>query len=291
MTLSFVMGSFVFEPSPQCQSTSSNPSTPFCKNIQIGCIPEQFKALREQFICARTVMTSPYVEGFTLLVQLQKQLNEINFNTMNHRITVQTYYALSQKWNSLTTALIATGEAADQAATASNQQRAQALTEVQRFIRTGKIRMTQANICIRQFRYVTALSNHARAIKQRNEIELLFMTNVKTYYEGALGPQAHMVRSIRTFLDELSCKLEKLRRKQAMEMLYIRWVKLRASADLVQQANKIHLTCQRRRVLAARAYEARTELKRLRRQTERRVGEYEHLEREVLIMRRAIMAL
>lgn len=236
-------------------------------------------------------MSSPYVEGFTLLVQLQEQLNEIKLKTIDHRITVQTYYALSQTWNSLATALVATGNVADKAATASSQQRAQSLTEVQRFIRNGKIRKNQADACLQQFRHVTALSNRAQALKQRHEAELLSLTNLRTYYEEALGPQAHMIHPNRTFLDYLNRKLEKLKWKQGLEMIHIRWVKMRASADLVQQSNKIRLTCRRLRVLGARAYEARARYKRLQKRTNRRVGEYEHLEREVLNVRRAIMGL
>lgn len=236
-------------------------------------------------------MTSPYVEGFMHLVQLQKQLNEINSHTVDHRITVQTYYALSQKWNFLKTALVATGEAADQAAAASNVQRAQSLTEVRRLRRTGRIRTIQADACLRQFRYVSVLSNQARAIKQRHETELLSWTNLKAYYEDALGPQAHMVRSNRTFLDYLSCKLEKLKLKQATKIIYIRWIRMRASANLVQQARRVRLTGRRLRTLGQRAHEARARLKRLQKQTDRRVWEYEHFENEVLNMRRAIMAL
>ncbi|KAF6218506.1 hypothetical protein HO133_005855 [Letharia lupina] len=216
-------------------------------------------------------MPSPYAQGLDLLARVQDQVKDIKHDAIERRVTVQRWYTLGQTWNLLRMALIATGEAADDAVAASHQQRA----------RYG----TYAH------RYVTALSDHARAVSQHHESELISLDNLQEHYTEALGPEAHVVHTNQTFLNTLDRNIEAIKRRQGLEMVYIRWVQLRASADLTQQAENFHSVCSRLNVRKRRADEACRRANHLQRQVFQRVKQYEHLEMEVRNVREAIQAL
>lgn len=207
----------------------------------------------EQSIYATTaIMSSTYAHcfppdalGSLILFQVQKQLDGIKSNTKDHRITAQTYYTLGQKWNDLQMALKATSDAADKAAEALNQQRARATTEYRRFMRNYKLQKAHRDTCLKQFKYVTALSKHAWAAQQLHDNNLLGLTNRLTYYEGALAPQTHIIRRHQTWLDTLGRTIETIKRRQDLKMICIRWIRIKATAKLIRHAKNLRLTCDR----------------------------------------------
>ena len=188
-------------------------------------------------------------------------------------------------------ALIATGEAADKAKIASKLQRARCRIHINMSHRSGGLRARQANACLSQFRYVTALSQNARAMRHIHEAELLSWGNFQTHYQESLGPQAHMVRPHQTFLDSLGLKVEAVRWHQGLDMVCIRWMQLRAAADLTQYAKNFHLTCQRLDVQKRRVDKARRRANHLKQIMVQCVSDYERLEAEVLAVQGAIQAL
>lgn len=236
-------------------------------------------------------MVSHYAHGMELLARVHEQINDIMTDAMNRCVTVQSWYALSRNWNSLKMALVVTGQDKDETVTASKQQRARYRTFANTAMHWGELRTTQANSCLAHFRYVTALSHRARVMKQHHESELLSWSNLREHYEGDLGPHAHVVHPHQTFLDEVSRNIEAGKRKQGLKMVYIRWVQLRAAADLTQQAKNFHLTRKHLKVRRRRADEARKRAYQLQEEATQRVKEYEHLEKEVLKAESAIQAL
>ena len=236
-------------------------------------------------------MPSPYAQGLDLLARVQDQVKDIKHDAIERRVTVQRWYTLGQTWNLLRMALIATGEAADDAVAASHQQRARYGTYAHRYIRGGEFRIRHANACLGHFRYVTALSDHARAVSQHHESELISLGNLQEHYTEALGPEAHVVHTNQTFLNTLDRNIEAIKRRQGLEMVYIRWVQLRASADLTQQAENFHSVWSRLNVRKRRADEACRRANHFQRQVFQRVKQYEHLEMEVRNVREAIQAL
>ena len=236
-------------------------------------------------------MSSPYAQGLDLLLRVQERIRNIESGATDHCITTQRWYALRQDWKHLTLALIATGEAADKAVAASSQQEAQYRACANRSICSGEFRTRQADTCLRHFRYVTALSHHARVVRQHHESELLSWRNLQAHYQEALCAQAHMVHAHQTFLDNLSHNIEAVKRSQGLEMIYVRWIQLRATADLTKQAKRFHLMRKRFDVRKTRADRACRGANQLREKMAQCVREYEHLETEVLSMQRAIQAL
>lgn len=212
-------------------------------------------------------------------------------DAMKHCIAVQRWYALSQDWNLLKMALMATSEAADKAVAASNQQSALHQAYAHKSIRSGMLRTRQANVCLSAFRYVTILSHYTRVRRQRQESELLAWANLQGHYEEALGPQADLIPSHRRFLDTLGRSIETFKRKQGLKMVCIRWVQLRAATALTQQAKKFHLIRKGLRIREKRADRAFRQADHLQKKMVQCVQEYEHLETEVMNAQRAIQAL
>ena len=236
-------------------------------------------------------MVSHYAQSLELLTRVQEQINDIMTDAMTNCVTIQSWYALGRKWNSLKMALVATGQETDETVTASKQQRARYRTYANTAMHWGELRTTQANSCLAHFRYVTVLAHKARILKRHHESELLSWETLREHYEGDLGPHAHVVRPHQTFLDKLSCNIEAGKRKQGLKMVYIRWVQLRAAADLTQQAKNFHLTRKQLKVRKRRADEARRQAYQLQEEATQRVKEYEHLEKEVQKVQSAIQAL
>ena len=100
-----------------------------------------------------------------------------------------------------------------------------------------------------------------------------------------------MVHAHQTFLDSLSRNIEAVNRSQGLEMIYIRWCQLRATADLTKQAKRFHLTRKRLDLRKKRADRACSGANHLREEMAQCVREYEHLETEVLNVQRAIQDL
>ena len=234
-------------------------------------------------------MSSSYVQGLELSSQVQKQISDMEPDVLKHRATVQTWYALSQTWSSLRTALITTAEAADEAVHASKQQRAkyQIYANVAAF--SHNFRDDLADACLSHFRYVTELSQYAQTVQQNHESALLRWRYRREQYEGALGPHPNMVRPHHSsFYDALNRDLEELMLSQKLENVYVRWVRLRAAADLKIQAEKFHATCRILKIHKAKADRQRKRAVELRREASRCAKDYKHLEMEVMKARLAI---
>ena len=239
----------------------------------------------------KLIMSSHYTRGLELLARVQRMVNEIKLDPMEYHIAVQKCHAFGYVWDALKMALIGTGEAADNAVTASNQQRARHRAYARELIRCSEVRNTQVNACISHFRYVTALSKHARGLRHYHESELLSLKNLRDYYEEALGPQAHIVDTHQTFLDTLGRQIETVERTQRLEMVYMRWIQSRAAAELTQQAKNFHLTCKRLEFRKRRANKEHRRAIHLQKKVAQNLTEYEHLESEVLLVQRAVKAL
>ncbi|CAD6582865.1 MAG: hypothetical protein ASARMPREDX12_001105 [Alectoria sarmentosa] len=236
-------------------------------------------------------MSSQYTQGLEFLNRVQEKLNDIKPETRDPSVTVEKWNSLGQEWNFLRMAVITTGEAADKAVIASRQQSARHRVDESISIHSYALRTKQANACLSHFRYVTALSNHTRAMRQHHESELLSLGNLQNHYKEDLGPQAHIVQPHQTFLDTLGRNIEAVKRTQGLEMVCMRWNQSRAAADLTQQAKNFHLTGKRLDVRKKRADKASRRAYRLRKSVAKCVKEYDHLETEVLKVQRAIQAL
>ena len=236
-------------------------------------------------------MSSHYAQGLEILARVQELVNDIKLDATEHHLAVQKRHAFRHEWDSLRLALICTGEAADKAVAASNQQGTRYRTYARKLIRSINVRNRQVNACLSHFRYVTSLSNHARAVRQYHESELLSLKNFQDHYEETLGPQAHMVYPHQTFLDTLGRNIQAVKRTQGLEMVYIRWIQSRAAAHLTQQAKNFHLTCRRLDVRKRRADESCRRANHLPKKVAQCITEYEHLEMEMLNLQRAIKVL
>ena len=238
-----------------------------------------------------TIMSSTYTQSLELLARVQEQINDLKPEVQKHCATVQKWYALSENWNSLRKALLRAGIAADKAISATKRKRLQYQIHTNMVGLSERLRTALADGCLRQFRYVTALSEHALTVTQHHGSALLSATNVRSHYEGALGIHSDVVRAHQRFLDDLGRKIEEMKRNHRLENVYIRWIRLRAAADLRQQAGRFHLTCKRLETQKVRVDEARKRVMDLRIEATQRIEEYRYLETEVLEASRAIEAL
>lgn len=222
-------------------------------------------------------MASPYAQGLELLARIQEQVAD-----MKPRMTVQQWYAISQNWNALKMAVIATGEVADTAVMVSRRQNARYDYQADAVLQSSKHRKIQVDACIKHFRYVTALSDKARTLKTKHESVLHSLMNVQAYYEGALAPDAHVVHNHRRFLDSLERNLEKVKRKQRLQIIALRWVQMNATANLARQAEEFHFTCRKLEIQTTKVENARKLANDLRKERRERVREYERLESAML---------
>ena len=228
-------------------------------------------------------MSSSYVQGLELSTRVQKQVSDMEPDFLKHRVTVQTWYALSQTWSSLRAALMATAVTADEAVDASKHQRAKYRIYANVAAFSHNFRDDLADACLCHFRYVTQLSQYAETVAQNHESALLRLRYRREHYEGALGPHPNMsVRPHRSFYDALDRDLEEVTRSQKLESVYVRWVRLRAAADLKIQAEKFHSTCRILEINKAKADRERKRAVELRREASRWAKDYEHLETEVM---------
>lgn len=199
-------------------------------------------------------------------------------------MTVQALFAISENWNALKMAVIATGEVADKAVAASRKQNARHDYHANTVIYSGEDRKRKVEACLNHFRYVTALSDHARAIKAHHDSVLLSWVNVQAHYEEALGPRAHVVPANRKLLEDLERKIATIKRSQRLEMIYVRWLRMNATANLTFQAEEFHFTCKRITYEKARAEKARRLADDLLKERVKRGREYEYLESAMLGM-------
>ena len=226
-------------------------------------------------------MSSSYVQGLELSTQVQKQISDMEPDVLNNRATVQTWYALNQTWRSLRTALMATAEAADEAVHTSKKQRARYRIYANVAAFSHNVRDEMADACLRHFRYVTDLSQYAEAVQQNHESALLRWRYRREHYECTLSPHPSMVRPHQSYYDALSRDLEAMTRSQKLENVYVRWVRLRAAADLKKQAERFHSTCKILKMHIAKADKVRKRTVELRKEASRHAREYKHLETEV----------
>lgn len=236
-------------------------------------------------------MSTLYAQSLELLTRVQEHVDIINLDSIKSRITVQKWYALSQDWYLLRDAVIAMSEAEEKAAVALQQHRDLFYLYANEYNQTGRIRVWLADACLKFFRYVTELSHHARLVRRDHESDMLSSENFRDHYEDALGPQAHTIRSHQTFLDVIAINLRIKKRNQALEMVYVRWVHLRAAADLRRYARDFHSTRRRLEVWRRRGNRASVRLIHLNRVVDRGTKEFTHLKRETVKVQRAIQAL
>ena len=234
---------------------------------------------------------SSYDQGLELSIRVQKQVSDIEPDVMKHRATVQTWYALSQTWNSLRTALMATAEAADEVVHASKQQRAKYRIYANIVAFSHDFRDELADACLSHFRYVTELSQYAETVKRHHESMLLHWRYRREYYEGTLGPHPNVFRPHQSYYDALSRDLEALTRSQKLENVYVRWLRLRAAANLKKQAETFHATCKKLEMHKAKADKERKRAVELRREATQRAKDYKHLETEYVKAQIAIQFL
>ena len=236
-------------------------------------------------------MSSDYARSLELLAQVEEQVDGIRIDATKNRINIQRLYAFGQSWDLLRVALTATREAAERAKAASKKQCARYQGYAHKVSRSGKLRSIQAQTCLSQFRYVTALSNHARALRRYQETELISLGNLDDYYKNVSVPHADLVESHQRFLDTLNCRIEAVKRNQKLDMVYVRWVYIQATADLKKQARFFHLMVKRLKICKRRADDASRRAGKLQRRMAQRVREYEYLEREVLKVQSIMQAL
>ena len=236
-------------------------------------------------------MSSSYVQGLELSVQVQKQISDMKPDVLNHRATVQTWYALSQTRKSLRVALMATAEAADEAVHASKQQRQKYRIYANIAAFSRNFRNALADSCLDHFRYVTELSQHAEIVKQNHDSILLRWRYRRESFEGTLGPHPNMVRFHQSHYDAVNRDLEALMRSQKLEIVYVRWLRLRGAAELKKQAERFHLTCRKLEIHTAKADKERKRAVELRTEATQRAKDYKHLEREVMKAQLAIRFL
>ena len=236
-------------------------------------------------------MSSKYAQSLDLLAQVEEQVNGLRIDITKNRINIQRLYAFGQNWDLLRVALTATREVAEKAKAASKKQCARYRDYAHKASRSDKLRSIQAKICLSHFRYVTALSNHARALRRYQDTELISLENLDDYYKDVSVPHADVVESHQRFLDALSCRLEVVKRNQKLDMIYVRWVQIRATADLKTQAKNFHLMVERLKICKRRADDACRRAGKLQRKMAQRVREYEYFKREVLKVQRIMQAL
>ena len=236
-------------------------------------------------------MSPDYAQGLELLTRVQQKIKNIKSDAMNHGVAVQKWYALSQDWNSLTAALIATSEAANKAAAANKQQRVRFRIHAKITFNTGEFRDAQADACLRHFRYVTALSQHARNVAENHAAARRSWENLHSHYEGALGLHAHVVRPHRHFLDDLGINIETRLRTQRLQTVCVRYFRLRAAANLKKQAEEFHETCKQLKCQREKKERARKRAIELQAEATRCANEYGDLEMGVLNAEMAIQAL
>ena len=236
-------------------------------------------------------MSSDYAKSLELLAQVEEQVNGIRIDAIKNRINIQRLYAFGQNWDLLRVALTAAREVAEKAKVASKKQCARHRDYARKASRFRKLRSIQAKTCLSHFRYVTALSNHARALRRYQDTELIALGNLDDYYKDVLVPHADVVESHQRFLDTLNCRFEAVKRNQKLNMVYVRWVRIQAIADLKRHAKSFHLTVRRLKIRKRRADDASRRAGKLQRKMAQRVREYEYLQREVLKVQRVMQAL
>ena len=231
-------------------------------------------------------MSSPYAQALELLARVQEQLRDIKPDALKHRLSVQTWYALSQNWKALGEALVAVGEVADNAVAASEKQRERFFNHWNHddaALDAEYVRGKLAKASLDHFRYVTALSKHAQTVKQNHELEL---ANLQAQYERglALEPHAHLAPAHRNLLDGLERRIEARKRNQPLEVIYIRWLQQNAAANLTKQSQNFHLQCKIVDMRKAAAGRARKRADHLVNEECQRTKDYEHIDREVLFV-------
>ena len=236
-------------------------------------------------------MSSDYAQSLELLAQVEAQVDVIRIDATKNRINIQRLYAFGQNWDLLRVALTATREVAERAKAASKKQCARYRGYALKASRSGKLRSIQAQTCLNHFRYVTALSNHARALRWYQDTELISLGNLDDYYKEISVPHADVVESHQRFLDTLNCRLEAVKRNQKLDMIYVRWVHIQATADLKKHAKNVHLMVKRLKISKRRADDASRRAIKLQRKMAQRIREYEYLKREVLKVQRIMQAL
>ena len=254
-------------------------------------LPVGQRPLEDSFRATSTNTSSPYASGLHLLSRVQEYINKIEPDAAKHRLTVQKWYVLSQRWNSLKLALIATGEVADKAKALSDKQRAQYHNYANRCFRTAALRTRQANASLRLFRHVTALSRHALTIQHRHESKLQSYHNLQEHYESALGPHTDGIHTYQRFLRDLRRRIEQVKMFHGLENVNIRWLQMRASTDLKKESRKFHLTRMRLRFWGRRVEITGKRGSRLLIEAAKRTEDYQHLDREFRSKMRAIHAL
>ena len=236
-------------------------------------------------------MSSDYAQSLELLAQVEQQVDGIRIDATKDRINIQRLYAFGQNWDLLRVALTAIREVAEKAKAASKEQCARSRYHAHKASRSGKLRSRQATICLSHFRYVTAISNHARALRRYQDTELISLGNLNDYYEDISVPHADVIESHQRFLDAFNCHLEAVKLNQKLDMIYIRWIQIQATADLKKHAKNFHLMVERLKICERRADDASRRADELQRTLAQRVREYEYLKSEVLKVQRIMQAL
>ena len=236
-------------------------------------------------------MSSDYAQVLELLARVEEQVHGIRIDAAKNRINIQRLYAFGQNWDLLRVALTATREVADRAKAASEKQSARYRGYAHKASRSGKLCSIQAQTCLSHFRYVTALSNHARALRRYQDLELISLGNLDDYYKDISVPHADVVESHQRFLDTLNCRLEAVKRNQKLDMIYVSWVHIHATAHLKKNAKIFHRMVKRLKICKRRADDASRRAVKLQSKMAQRVREYEYLKREVLKVQRIMQAL
>ena len=236
-------------------------------------------------------MSSDYAQNLELLAQVEEQVDGIRIDATRNRINIQRLYAFGQNWDLLRVALTATREVAERAKAASKKQCARRRGYAHKVSRSGKLRSIQAQTCLSNFRYVTALSNHARALRRYQDTELISLGNLNDYYKDVSVPHADVAESHQRFLDILNRHIEAVKVNQKLHMVYVRWVHIQATADLKKEARYFHLMVKRLKFCKRRADIASRRAVKFQKRMAQRVREYEYLKREVLKVQRIMQAL
>ena len=236
-------------------------------------------------------MSFDYAQSLELLAQVEEQVDGIRIDATKNRINIQRLYAFGQNWDLLRGALTATREVAEKAKSASKEQCARYRFYAHKASRSDKLRSIQAKICLSDFRCVTALSNHARALRRYQDTELISLGNLVDYYKDISVPHADVVESHQRFLDTLNCRIEDVKANQRLDMINVRWFQIQAAADLKKHAKNFHLMVRRLKVCKRRADDASGRAGLLQEKMAQRVREYEYLKREVLKVQRIMQAL
>ena len=236
-------------------------------------------------------MSSQHARILEILARMQEQINDLKPDITSRRVTIQKYYTLSQTWKSLTAALVETGETADRAVMIYKRQCIIHQTHTNRHIRTGGLRNVQANACIGKFRYVLALSHHLRVVQNIHSSQLESWNNMQDHYEDSLRPQADTVRPHQTFLADLDRNVETMMRSQRLEIIYIRWLQIRARADLERQGKEFQILRKRLDVQKKRVEKECKRATYMRKEAVKCIKEYKWLETEVVGVQKTMEAL